>query len=480
MIISPGPSTKHPGEYGVGHAARTRRSSWPSATAPDVADRGRRGRDARKNVKMAEAVTMAKIAGNDPVDWALGDAALNGRFGAPGPRLHPQRHIRRTTTRRPTSPGRWPKAPAAGPGSARRPNPRSHRGAGGGRVSAAPALPAEVEQLMRQLKMPYARALAPELIATAKAQRWEPVEVIKALFAEEVAGRGRSMLATRRKAAGFPTGKTFDAWDPAASSIPAPTQQALRTLEWVHRRENLVVCGPSGTGKTFFLEALGQARRRNRHAGRLVHPRGPRRPHPRPPHRRHRHPSRRPDPPRRSRGRSTTSGCCRSPTTPPKASTGSSTPPTRNAPSRYQLEPAPSRVRRAHAQNPGHRHRRPAAPPRPRLPNQRRLDPPHPSPHRERSHPPELTTPRWPTPPNHSGQICWPSPGTSDGHQRADLLTAHGQNLLAIDRRAGLRHERGYAMQLRQHHSSLRSESQGLARGQPRTSCRTEWIRRIS
>ena len=26
----------------------------------------------------------------------------------------------------------------------------------------------------------------------------------------------------------------------------------------MHRRENLVVCGPSGTGKTFLLEALGQ------------------------------------------------------------------------------------------------------------------------------------------------------------------------------------------------------------------------------
>ena len=125
--------------------------------------------------------------------------------------------------------------------------------------ASAPALPAEVEQLMRQLKMPYARGLAPELFATAKAQRWEPVEIVKALLVEEVAGRGRSMLASRRKAAGFPTGKTFAAWDPAVSSIPAPTQQALRTLEWVHRRENLVVCGPSGTGKTFFLEALGQA-----------------------------------------------------------------------------------------------------------------------------------------------------------------------------------------------------------------------------
>jgi DNA replication protein DnaC len=118
-------------------------------------------------------------------------------------------------------------------------------------VSAAPALPVEVEQLMRQLKMPYARALAPELLATAKAQRWEPVEVVKALLVEETVGRGRSMLAHRRKAAGFPTGKTFDVWEPAISSIPAPTQQALRTLEWVHRRENLVVCGPSGTGKTF-------------------------------------------------------------------------------------------------------------------------------------------------------------------------------------------------------------------------------------
>jgi DNA replication protein DnaC len=125
-------------------------------------------------------------------------------------------------------------------------------------TATAPPLPADLETLMRQLKMPHARALAPELIATARAQRWEPTEVIKALFTEEAAGRARSMLATRRKAAGFPTGKTFDAWDPAASSIPAPTQQALRTLEWITRRENLVVCGPSGTGKTFFLEALGQ------------------------------------------------------------------------------------------------------------------------------------------------------------------------------------------------------------------------------
>ncbi|MDQ3663292.1 MAG: IS21-like element helper ATPase IstB [Actinomycetota bacterium] len=125
-------------------------------------------------------------------------------------------------------------------------------------VPAAPPLPADLEALLRRLRMPHVRRLAPDVLATATAQRWEPVEVLRALLVEEVAGRDRSALTTRRTAAGFPTGKTFDAWQEQASSIPAPTQQALRTLEWIGRRENLVVCGPSGTGKTFLLEALGQ------------------------------------------------------------------------------------------------------------------------------------------------------------------------------------------------------------------------------
>ena len=123
----------------------------------------------------------------------------------------------------------------------------------------SPAPIDEVVDLLRTLRLPHMRAAAPELLATAKAQRWDPAEAVKALLAEELAGRQASSIRARRKAAGFPTGKTFDAWDETVSSIPAPTQRALRTLEWIHRHENLVVCGPSGTGKTHFLEALGQA-----------------------------------------------------------------------------------------------------------------------------------------------------------------------------------------------------------------------------
>jgi DNA replication protein DnaC len=117
----------------------------------------------------------------------------------------------------------------------------------------------EVVDLLRELRLPHMRRHAPDVLATAKAQRWEPAEALRALLTEEVAGRRASSINTRRKAAGFPTGKTFDTWDPSVSSIPEPTQRSLATLEWIQRAENLVVCGPSGTGKSHLLEALGHA-----------------------------------------------------------------------------------------------------------------------------------------------------------------------------------------------------------------------------
>jgi DNA replication protein DnaC len=125
------------------------------------------------------------------------------------------------------------------------------------RVPEPPPITDELDGLLAQLRLSHMRQSAPEVIATARAQIWEPAEVIRALVVAEVTGRERSALATRRKTASFPTGKTFAAWEPASSSIPAPTQTSLRTLDWIRRHENLVVCGPSGTGKTFFLEALG-------------------------------------------------------------------------------------------------------------------------------------------------------------------------------------------------------------------------------
>jgi DNA replication protein DnaC len=96
-----------------------------------------------------------------------------------------------------------------------------------------------------------------EVVPTATAQRRESAEDVRALLAEEAAGRDAANLGTRRTGAAFPTG-TFHIWNEEAFSIPVPKQTALRTLEWVGRWENLGVVRPPGTGKSHHREALGQ------------------------------------------------------------------------------------------------------------------------------------------------------------------------------------------------------------------------------
>lgn len=120
----------------------------------------------------------------------------------------------------------------------------------------APPIPVELEAILRRMRLPYLRKAAPDVLATARAQRWDPAEVVRVLLGEEVVGRDAATRRMRRTQAGFPTGKTLASWRAEDSSIPEPTQQALATLEWVGRAENLAVAGPSGTGKSHFVEAL--------------------------------------------------------------------------------------------------------------------------------------------------------------------------------------------------------------------------------
>ena len=119
-----------------------------------------------------------------------------------------------------------------------------------------PPLPDQLDALLRRMRFPYLRKAAPEVLATARAQRWDPAEVIRILLEEEIRGRDESGRRSRRKAAGLPAGKTFASWRETDSSIPLPAQHALMTLEWVTRAENLAIAGPSGTGKSHFAEAL--------------------------------------------------------------------------------------------------------------------------------------------------------------------------------------------------------------------------------
>ena len=115
----------------------------------------------------------------------------------------------------------------------------------------------EVIALCRRLRLKYFREQSSDVLLTARAQRWDPAEALRVLLTAEVEGRDRSTIEHRRRRARFPAGKTFESWTESRSTIPAATQRALRSLEWVTRAENVVVAGPQGTGKSHLLEALG-------------------------------------------------------------------------------------------------------------------------------------------------------------------------------------------------------------------------------
>jgi DNA replication protein DnaC len=123
----------------------------------------------------------------------------------------------------------------------------------------AKPLDGELEAGLRRLKLRRVRELAPELLQTARTQRWPPEELLAVLMREEIAARERSNLARRLAAAQFPGHKTLDAFDPTASELPRATFEFLRSLEWLEHTDNLVFAGPAGTGKSHLGEALGRA-----------------------------------------------------------------------------------------------------------------------------------------------------------------------------------------------------------------------------
>ena len=76
----------------------------------------------------------------------------------------------------------------------------------------------------------------------------------------ELADRERRAAERRVKAARFPVVKTLDSFD--FSAQPSINQELVRELasgEYIDRRENLLLVGNSGTGKTHLATALGFA-----------------------------------------------------------------------------------------------------------------------------------------------------------------------------------------------------------------------------
>jgi DNA replication protein DnaC len=80
---------------------------------------------------------------------------------------------------------------------------------------------------------------------------------LRTLLAAEITARDAANRQIRLKQAGFPSLKTLERFEVPASSIPRPTFDYLASLEWVRARENLLLVGPAGTGKSHVLIGCG-------------------------------------------------------------------------------------------------------------------------------------------------------------------------------------------------------------------------------
>lgn len=121
----------------------------------------------------------------------------------------------------------------------------------------APPLPADLVAGLRRLKLATIRAQAPEILQTAKTQLWSVEQVLGTLVAAEISARDHTNQQLRLKAANLPVHKNVETFDAMASSVAAATFNYVVSLEWVRAKENLLLVGPAGTGKSHVLVGVG-------------------------------------------------------------------------------------------------------------------------------------------------------------------------------------------------------------------------------
>jgi DNA replication protein DnaC len=110
----------------------------------------------------------------------------------------------------------------------------------------------------RALKAPTLRDVAERLAERAQAESWSHLEYLVACLQREVAARECHGGQGRIRAARFPAVKTLEELD--MTHLRGVTRQQLAhlgTLDFIGNKDNVLVLGPPGTGKTHLAIGLG-------------------------------------------------------------------------------------------------------------------------------------------------------------------------------------------------------------------------------
>src|ERR1700761_652963 len=117
---------------------------------------------------------------------------------------------------------------------------------------------AELVHLFRELKAPAAARALPKLADRARAEEWSYERFAQALLSTEVSAREAHGGEGRIRSARFPARKTLEEFDfTFQRSVKKTVIEHLGQLDFLHAKENVILLGPPGTGKTHLAIALG-------------------------------------------------------------------------------------------------------------------------------------------------------------------------------------------------------------------------------
>ena len=126
---------------------------------------------------------------------------------------------------------------------------------------------ADLLKLLKRLKLGALAPTLPERLALARAQQLDHAAFLTLLLADEVQRRDDLALDRRLERAGFEDRVSLDVFDWSHPvQVDRRRLQALCTLEFLRRKEHVLLVGPVGVGKTFVAQALGAAAVRAGHA----------------------------------------------------------------------------------------------------------------------------------------------------------------------------------------------------------------------
>ena len=95
--------------------------------------------------------------------------------------------------------------------------------------------------------------------------KWSYIEFLERLLEDEVERRHQKQLGLRLRRAGINTTKTLESFD--FDFNPAINRQqilALAACDYIREKRNLLICGPTGVGKTHRMRRIIAERRKRK------------------------------------------------------------------------------------------------------------------------------------------------------------------------------------------------------------------------